>query len=352
MLSKKLAQNIVDKMMNVIPYNVNIMNNKGIIIGSGDIKRIGQMHNGAVEALKRNEIVEIFDDEGEIKAGVNIPIVFRENIVGVIGITGLPRVVRPFGKIVSVTTELLINQEYSISEHIISEKLKEEFIYEWINHEDEYNDNLIEKGRGFGIDILIKRCAVLIECIEKDYKKVLGVVESILDENEYTVNSSSQRILLLINEVNLTRKIKNIRERVKEIYIKISIGRVKSTIYQSAKESVKALEIGKKLYSQNSVYFYEQIQFYHQMDNFFSKEKHDKIMELIKNDSKNDDLLETFLAFMDCSGERTAAANMIHIHRNTLNYRLKKIEDITKLKFDNYIELFQLIKSYLNYKLY
>ena len=48
MLSKKLAQSIVDKMMNVIPYNVNIMNHKGIIIGSGDVSRIGYIHEGAV----------------------------------------------------------------------------------------------------------------------------------------------------------------------------------------------------------------------------------------------------------------------------------------------------------------
>ena len=252
----------------------------------------------------------------------------------------------------SVTTELLINQEYSISEHIISEKLKEEFIYEWINHEEEYNDNLIEKGNGFGVDILVKRAAVIIECDECDYKKICGFVDNILDENEYIVKSSSQRLMLLINEGNLTRKIKNIRDRLKEMNMKISIGRVRTTIYKSVKESIKALELGKKLYSNHRVYYYEQIQFYHEMDKFFSKEKHDRIIELIKKDSKNDDLLETFLAFMDCSGERTAAANMIHIHRNTLNYRLKKIEDITKLNFDNYIELFQLIKSYLNYKLY
>lgn len=34
-LSEKQAQEIVDKMMMDIPYNINIMNGKGVIIGSG-----------------------------------------------------------------------------------------------------------------------------------------------------------------------------------------------------------------------------------------------------------------------------------------------------------------------------
>lgn len=60
------------------------------------------------------------------------------------------------------------------------------------------------------------------------------------------------------------------------------------------------------------------------MDKFFNKEKEDKVIELIRNESKNGDLLETFLAFMECSWERTTAARMIHIHRNTLNYSCRK----------------------------
>ncbi|MFD1177618.1 sugar diacid recognition domain-containing protein [Paenibacillus puldeungensis] len=34
-LSEKQAQEIVDKMMMDIPYNINIMNDNGIIVGSG-----------------------------------------------------------------------------------------------------------------------------------------------------------------------------------------------------------------------------------------------------------------------------------------------------------------------------
>lgn len=352
MLSKKLAQSIVDKMMDVIPYNVNIMDSKGIIIGSGDISRVGQVHEGALEALKKVEIVEVLKDEESLKAGVNIPILFREKIVGVIGITGIPEVVRPFGNLVSVTAELLINQEYAISEHLVSEKLKEEFIYEWINRETEYDIDFIEKGQGFGIEILKRRGIIIIECEDDVFKKCLDIVLGLLEEDEYSIHYSSTRVFILVNENNMDRKIKNILDRLKDSKIVIGVGRVSNIIYKSVKEAIKSIELGKKLYKNRNIYNYKDIAFYHKMDKFFNGEKEDKLIELIKSESKNGDLIDTFLTFMECNGERNVTAKMLHIHRNTLNYRLQKIEEITSLKFDNYIELFQLMKSYINYKLY
>lgn len=68
MLNRELAQNIVNKMMEVIPYNVNIMNHKGVIIGSGDSSRIGMIHNGALEALRVKKVVEISKDGDKVKS--------------------------------------------------------------------------------------------------------------------------------------------------------------------------------------------------------------------------------------------------------------------------------------------
>lgn len=46
-LSKAIAQRIVLEMMSVISYNINVIDEKGIVIGSGDIERIGNIHEGA-----------------------------------------------------------------------------------------------------------------------------------------------------------------------------------------------------------------------------------------------------------------------------------------------------------------
>ena len=198
MLSKELAQSIVNKVMEVIPYNVNIMDEDGVIIGSGDSSRIGSLHEGALEALKNKKTVEIFKDYEYAKAGVNIPILFRNKIMGVIGITGAPKIVSPFGKIVSITAELLIAQEYTLNQHIIKQKLIEEFIYEWLNINEEYTEEFIQRGMSLEIDIRIKRFVIIVEYDKCKLKEVNKFIDKNLKENEYSINISSNKIALLL----------------------------------------------------------------------------------------------------------------------------------------------------------
>ena len=58
-LSRTIAQKIVKEMMNVIPYNINVMNGNGVIIGSGEKNRIGHIHEGALDVIKQKQTVEI-----------------------------------------------------------------------------------------------------------------------------------------------------------------------------------------------------------------------------------------------------------------------------------------------------
>ncbi len=185
MLSKELAQSIVNKVMEVIPYNVNIMDEDGIIIGSGDVSRIGSLHEGALNALKNKKTVEIFKDYEYAKAGVNIPILFRNKIMGVIGITGEPKIVSPFGKIVSITAELLISQEYTLNQHIIKQKLIEEFIYEWLNINEEYTEEFVQRGMSLEIDIRIKRFVIIVEYDKSKLNEVNKFIDKNLKENEF-----------------------------------------------------------------------------------------------------------------------------------------------------------------------
>ena len=48
-LNNVLAQGIVKRAMQIIPYSVNVMDENGVIIASGDICRLGQRHLGSTE---------------------------------------------------------------------------------------------------------------------------------------------------------------------------------------------------------------------------------------------------------------------------------------------------------------
>ncbi|EGH33493.1 putative sugar diacid recognition, partial [Pseudomonas syringae pv. japonica str. M301072] len=77
-LDRALAQDIVDRAMAILPYNVNVMDYLGIIIGSGDAERLCTRHEGAQRVLANRQVVEIdslaASQLGGVKPGVNLPL--------------------------------------------------------------------------------------------------------------------------------------------------------------------------------------------------------------------------------------------------------------------------------------
>lgn len=72
-----------------------------------------------------------------------------------------------------------------------------------------------------------------------------------------------------------------------------------------------------------------------------------KVINKILEENMGYELLNTLLVYINKNGERNRVAKELHIHRNTLNYRLNRIEEITGLSFNNYIDLQVYIGVYL-----
>lgn len=58
-LDTKMAQDIVARTMRIIDTNINVMDARGRIIGSGDRERIGELHEGALLVLSQGRVVLI-----------------------------------------------------------------------------------------------------------------------------------------------------------------------------------------------------------------------------------------------------------------------------------------------------
>ena len=118
-MNPNLAQKIADEVMNGLGYNINVMNQHGIIVGSGNKDRIGNFHEVAMAVLKSHKILEVTEKESDsligVQAGINLPILDDNGYaMGVIGITGDPDKIRNLGKLVKMAAELIINQDKKI----------------------------------------------------------------------------------------------------------------------------------------------------------------------------------------------------------------------------------------------
>lgn len=131
-ISEELAQRIVDSAMLLVHRNVNIMNRDGMIIATGHPHRRHTFHKGAKDVIETGMVIEIYPDQLEqfpgALQGINLPIVFDEQVVGVIGVFGVPDEVRDTGRLVKAITELILERELLQEETRSRYKLREQFL--------------------------------------------------------------------------------------------------------------------------------------------------------------------------------------------------------------------------------
>src|SRR5699024_12466986 len=94
-LTREIATEVVTQTMKTINYNINIMDEKGIILGSGHAQRINNFHEGALLVLKFGQPIVINEQDKEkwkgAKPGVNLSIHFNRQIIGLVGIYGITK---------------------------------------------------------------------------------------------------------------------------------------------------------------------------------------------------------------------------------------------------------------------
>lgn len=71
-IDHQVALKIVDRAMKIIDHNVNVINHQGVIIGSGDPKRINQLHEGALNVLCPGVKIDFNTDEAQTLPGVRV----------------------------------------------------------------------------------------------------------------------------------------------------------------------------------------------------------------------------------------------------------------------------------------
>lgn len=131
-LTSELAQQIVDKIIPVVHQNINIMNEAGIIIGSGQNHRLNTFHKGAKDVIDTGRVVEIYPEDSDrypgSLAGLNWPIILGNQVVGAVGISGHPDAVRNTAELVKMVTELILERETLLEQIHTQSQLHEQFV--------------------------------------------------------------------------------------------------------------------------------------------------------------------------------------------------------------------------------
>ncbi len=402
-ITQQLAQDIVNKTMKILGRNINIMDENGVIIGSGDKSRLNQFHEGAAQVIKEGKKLEIYSKDINhlvgAKPGINLPIEYNNEIIGVVGITGEPNEVSPFGEVIKMTVEMMLQQEFLLKELQLEQQARENFIQDLISGRIGNNQELfITRGQIVGYDILLPRVALVVDIyqferttkqslqtfkgmkegeiyLQRLKNEVVTTIQEIFRDNpqEIVAYTGGDRFVVLktIDQLDseeiLRKKLFRVGEQIKKIIsqkmnfkVTIGIGEYHQGIKglsRSFKEAIQALDVGAKLERAGNIYHINDLG----IGRILTEIRKDTQQEIIKKifrtakDAKqkkvNETLLETLNAFFDNNLSISKTAQAIYIHRNTLLYRLKKIKELTGLDPKNFDDAVQL-RIALKMKLY
>ncbi|WP_461225169.1 CdaR family transcriptional regulator [Lacticaseibacillus suihuaensis] len=128
-LDPKIAEEIVTSLKSIINYEINLFDTHGEIVASTDKKRIGTSHQAALIAARENRSVNVDATHPfpGSKTGTNMPIVFDDLVVAVIGITGELQAVLPFGNVIRRMTEVLLRENWEQTYRFNRQKNYQEF---------------------------------------------------------------------------------------------------------------------------------------------------------------------------------------------------------------------------------
>ena len=140
MLTPELAQEIATSITAAIGFNVLVTDRRGRVIGSADPTRVGTVHEASVAVVRRR--TEAWHDPAAarrlsgVRPGITLPLTLGQEVVGTVGITGDPAVVRPFGEIVRRQTEIILRQTALLRLELRRERAVEQLVADIASYQE------------------------------------------------------------------------------------------------------------------------------------------------------------------------------------------------------------------------
>lgn len=334
--TKKIANEIVRETSLRLQRNINIMNTEGIIISALDKSRIGAIHEGALKVLSSKKALAIHAGE-ELKGaqpGINLPIVFLDQIIGVIGITGNPAELEDIGELVKMTTELMVKQEFMESQLEWKQRTKEMIVDQLLKSSPSFTD--VQENVGLlGFSFTPPFTSIIVQISERSTANriIIQQIEDTIGQNKALVSFINVNRMFIglngIGEKDTSQAIRKLYRVLKNLNIRFRIAYSLPFLhlyqfYQSYKDCEITLAISGKEKDCASFSDIEVKSLFYQVDSTVTERFAQRILKHFDHSKA-----ETLAAFFANNLNIQQTADALYLHRNTLIYRLKKIMDDT-----------------------
>lgn len=353
-LSTESAQQIVSEISSIVKQNVNMMDVGGYIIASTDPKRIGNFHEGARKIIDEHLDEFYVTPEMETpttRTGLNLPINIDGEIIGVVGITGRYEQVYNYGQIVKKVTEILVREDYNREQERFDKKIEKRFLEDWVLGTGvKRNSAFVERGIALHIDITRPRRVMVVRLEnfqqladtsagQKLIEKVEQAVGQFICEEPYNAHFSlaTKQVCLVTprSDQQMHTLAEQLIRRIQsgfEVRLLVGIDSGEGGTTDVTNAYLKANKASHAcLAPLHTITLYDQINMEIFMDDIPKVLKEEYLRKIfIKCDLEKMNHWVTILeAYFAAEGSIKLAAEKLFMHKNTLQYKLRKLEECT-----------------------
>jgi PucR family transcriptional regulator, purine catabolism regulatory protein len=323
------------------------------------------------------------------------PIVASDTLYGVLIVPGLAHELEPAKTVALEAASIAIALDTLKEREIRDAERKNEldFFNELFLGNLKSRENIIAQAKQLGLDIDGPYCLILAELNKEStyYRRLLenssGVFKDNLEKKlqrqlrialdlentRFIMAEALGSIIVLLrlpekwsederidHSKRLMQKIKKtVQARMEDVPVCMAMGGIYDDIERISASYMQAwetMDIGKKLLPPDFAVDFTDMEAYHLVKRFMTSSSAANLYQriydkLLKYDrEKGGELVHTLEKYIECNYSRTDTAQQLHIHRNSLNYRLQKINELLGEDV-NQIESFPFLLASISRKL-
>lgn len=345
MIEAVFAQKFIEQVTQYTDYNINIMNENGVIIASRNPERVGTFHEVAHRIVTGTEDMVVTTTENEypgVLPGINMVIMLDGKREGVVGITGVPEEVKPVALITKMAVESML--KYDRQEEAQRQRFtrKDRFfsLLTQVEHTDSQELRTLAKDLGYSESLC--RIPILCHVRKTNSNSLLGIIKSNKNHSSEDISFALDESHLLVFKTVQADFLSDAGRTDVESYLKTPlklidangidcafyVGTLQTSFsqYYYSYRHCKWLEEHSE--SRNRIiYFYDKIDSYladivpqselQHMFNIYAKQCDERFIL---------EFSEVVQVLIAKNYNLVNAAKLLGVHKNTLIYRLKKIK--------------------------
>lgn len=325
--TSRLAQDIVDELCGTISHNIYITDRYGRVIASNNLREIGRLNLGAMNALNSRNVFRVWVKTDTQNTGASVPIAYSGSIIGALSLEGDLQEINPVLPLLKTSVELLIHQKAILDSSVQIRRIHEQFLREWFSLRGEYDQSFISRGLELNKDVLLPRIAVVFR--DRDSMEDMdSLLADILERSDaYISHSNGVHVALIADNPKFPVKLQRILEQ--GLGEQLGISRPSGHAFGAITQAGRALEIGEKFLRSEQVIAYEQVRLVDETAGRPCTGEMRRIIGLLEANGRSANLVQTLFTYVYHNGNIQKTIDELFIHRNSLNYRFQRIREIT-----------------------